>query len=174
MKLRTNTRGAVFVEFLIAFMPLMTIFLSLCELTRYSAARVAVQHAAGIGARACAVTGKPNPTYGNLDGTEADVNTAVQYALKPWTGSALNVPGLNINVPIRGATLSVDAATCTTAATNADPYGTDQVTVTASYTCVIPIAKTLVCSGGAKNISITSSYPHQGANYKLGSVGPDY
>lgn len=173
MRIARDTRGAVFVEFLIAFMPLMTIFLSLCELTRYSAARVAVQHAAGIGARACAVTGDPNPTAGPaLDGSKADVDTAVQYALKPWTGAAISIG--NFNLPVRGATLKVDPADCTTAASNADPYGSDTVTVKATYKCSVPIAKALVCSGGSKQISVTSSYPHQGATYKISSPGPDY
>lgn len=172
MKLLKATRGAVFVEFLIAFMPLMTIFLSLCELTRYAATRVAVQHAAGIGARACAVTMNPNPTSGALDGSEADVDKAVKYALSPWTGSAISIG--SFNVPLRSGILKLDAATCTTSANEADPHGQDKVTVSGQYKCSIPIAKTLVCSGGTKDISVTSSYPHQGANYKIGSVGPDY
>src|SRR4051812_13001323 len=61
-----DTRGAVFVEFLIAFLPVFTFFLCLLQLGLLFAVRLVVEHAATNGARAAAVIIGDDPhTYGD-------------------------------------------------------------------------------------------------------------
>jgi len=69
-------KGAVLAEFAIAFMPICTMFLCVCQLSRYSIARLAVLHAAQVSVRACAVIVDPDPGHEtNLDGPDSDVQT---------------------------------------------------------------------------------------------------
>lgn len=64
--LRANVRGAVFVEFLIAFLPVYVFFLCVVQLGLVFTVRLVTEHAALNGARALAVVGgddeKPNYT----------------------------------------------------------------------------------------------------------------
>jgi len=53
--LRRDARGAVYVEFLIAFIPVFLLFLAVCQLIFLTAARLVVSHAAVVGARAAIV-----------------------------------------------------------------------------------------------------------------------
>src|SRR6187399_1275524 len=55
--LRANVRGAVFVEFLIAFLPVWVFFLCLVQLGLIFTVRLVTEHAALNGARALAVVG---------------------------------------------------------------------------------------------------------------------
>lgn len=52
---RTHSRGVVYVEFLIAFFPLLMLFLGVCQLSLIGAARIVVQHAASSAARSAVV-----------------------------------------------------------------------------------------------------------------------
>ena len=56
-------KGAVLAEFAIAFIPIMAMFLVLCQLSRYYIARLAVLHAAEVSVRACAVIIEPDPGH---------------------------------------------------------------------------------------------------------------
>jgi hypothetical protein len=55
--LRANVRGAVFVEFLIAFLPVYVCFLCVCQLGLLFTVKLVTEHAALNGARALAVVG---------------------------------------------------------------------------------------------------------------------
>ncbi len=147
-------RGAVLAEFAIAFMPICTIFLCLCQLSRYSIARLAVLHAAQVSARACAVIIDPDPGHDAptpLDGPDTDVQRAAQVAMQPFEGSS----GEITHTP---PTCDHDGV---------ENGGTDTVTMDAQYTCQIPVAKRIVCSSGTKNFTVHAQFPHQGARYKL-------
>ncbi len=62
-----DTRAAVYVEFLIAFMPLFVLFLAICQLSLLVVARVVVSHAACNAARAAIVVLEDDPQfYGNV------------------------------------------------------------------------------------------------------------
>ena len=64
-RLRLGERGAVYVEFLIVFMPLFLLFLAVCQLALLAAARLVVQHAALSGARSAIVVLEDDPNrYG--------------------------------------------------------------------------------------------------------------
>lgn len=61
-----DARGIVYVEFVFAFMPLLVMFLSICQLAFLTMGRLVVQHAALCGARAAIVVLEDDPTkYAN-------------------------------------------------------------------------------------------------------------
>src|SRR5450631_3136355 len=90
MKRRSTNRGAVIVEFALAFLPIAAIFTVLMEVGRLSIARIAMQHSASVSVRACSVIQNPRPedADGNgLDGNELDIQRAGEMAVKPWIES---------------------------------------------------------------------------------------
>jgi len=74
-----DARGIVYVEFVFAFMPLLVMFLSICQLAFLTMGRLVVQHAALCGARAAIVVLEDDPTKyadaprGNLNDGEPSV-----------------------------------------------------------------------------------------------------
>src|SRR5437764_342652 len=149
-----SRRGAVLAEFAIAFMPICTMFLCVCQLSRYSIARLAILHAAEVSVRACAVVIDPDPgNEVNLDGPDSDVQRAAQIAMKPFEGSG---------------EITHNAPTCThEGGDEAANGGTDTVEMQGTYNCQIPVAKRIICASGAKTITVHAQFPHQGAKYKL-------
>ncbi len=61
LALRHDSRGVVYVEFLIAFFPLLVIFLGICQLALIASARLVVQHAALAAARSAIVVLEDSP-----------------------------------------------------------------------------------------------------------------
>ena len=68
------TRGAVYVEFLIAFLPLLIFFLCLWQVSILYTTKLFVDHAAFSGARAAAVVIAENPNRVNDSGGPPSVN----------------------------------------------------------------------------------------------------
>ncbi len=154
-------RGAVLAEFAIAFMPICAMFLCVCQLSRYSIARLAVLHAAQLSVRACSVIIVPDPGHSKqLDGPDSDVQRAATLAMQPFEGS-----GEITHTP----------PTCVHDDSGPDHEngGTDTVTMQATYTCNIPLARGIVCSSGPKNFTVHAQFPHQGAKYHLTDSGND-
>lgn len=56
-------RGVVYVEFLLAFLPLFLIFLALCQIALLIAGKLVVEHAAFVGARSAIVVLDDDPKY---------------------------------------------------------------------------------------------------------------
>lgn len=61
-RIARDERGAVYVEFLIAFMPLFFLFLGICQLALLATARLVVQHAVLTGARTAIVVLEDEPS----------------------------------------------------------------------------------------------------------------
>lgn len=80
-------RGAVYVEFLIVFMPLFLLFLAVCQLALLAAARLVVQHAALSGARSAIVVLEDDPNRygraprGSLSNGRASAAPSIEHAL---------------------------------------------------------------------------------------------
>lgn len=74
-----DARGIVYVEFVFAFMPLLVMFLSICQLACLTMGRLVVQHAALCGARAAIVVLEDDPTKyadaarGNLNDRDSSI-----------------------------------------------------------------------------------------------------
>jgi hypothetical protein len=149
-----SRKGAVLAEFAIAFMPICTMFLVAVQLSRYLVCRMVVTHAAEVSARACAVIIDPDPGHDkHVDGPDSDVQTAAHMIMTSFGG------------PLGGHEIRISDPTCTHVG-DANG-GIDTVKIDATYTCDVPVAKRIVCSGGTKTFTITTHFPHQGAEYTL-------
>lgn len=164
-----DERGAVAVEFLTAFVPILLLFLCIGELTRLSIANLMLQRSAGIATRACAVI-KNQPLHcdnnqddraGQDPGQDENIRLAALAALKPFPPDQLHL----------------DAASCAVGDDPTAQSGTDRVSVSARFRCTFPLAKEIVCSsvektgsplgGGERTRVLTASalFAHQGARY---------
>lgn len=154
--LRTDTRGAVLAEFVVAIFPLLTIFFVFVQISAVSIAKLMVKHSAVIGARAAAVFSNKRDNCPECTGNgEGEVNGAVRAALVNWQGKFSSVSAF------------VDDNSSRDIGSNEGygPYGMVTVTVRAAYTCEVPIGR-LICPGGTLTITEIKSMPHQGARYK--------
>jgi hypothetical protein len=144
-----DQRGAVLAEFVVAIVPLLTIFFVFVQISAIAAARIRFKHAAVIGARAASVFSNKNDNCPECQGDgSSEVNAAVRAAL----GSAgRNVTGVSAAVNDRS--------------NRSDPYGLVTVTVTGRYQCNVPLGK-IICGGGV-TFTERKSMPHQGALYKM-------
>jgi Flp pilus assembly protein TadG len=143
---RKRERGAAVVEFMVAAMPLLITFFSFVQVGKIMTAQLIVQHAANCAVRAATVVVNPDSNPG-ASGKASDVEMAAKGALgafgKSITLSAAPSGGGSRNAPVN-------------------------VTVTATYTCDVPLGKTIVCSGGSLQLKpVTATLPLQGADYKL-------
>ena len=160
MSIWSNKKGAVMVEFAIAFMPIFSLFLVFMEVTRYSMARMAMEHAAGVSARACSVIQTPqNQGMANVDGDPTkDIQQAGEDALKVWTGK--NTIGSKNEVVLSAVKVTCDPPQ--------NPQGTDETTIEATYHCNIPLANRLVCGWSHQTkLTMKARMGHQGAKYKV-------
>lgn len=160
--LHRDARGAVLVEFMVAFMPLMATFFGSLQLMQLATAKLAVKHAAILGARAGAVfSNEGNVTPDQPPGANKDkIEAAVHAALGPWDKT------MRVEVNVE------DRASCS------DPFGPVKVTVRADYTCSVPFGNAICLAGawsgrtGARGARASKKFeqsytmPHQGAKYK--------
>lgn len=181
-----ETRGAVYVEFLIAFLPVFVFFLCMIQLSLLFAAKLMVEHAAVTGARAAAVVFGDEPSvYGESD-AETNVMTkkrrrAVRDAVV-LTLAPLILDGSLVGLEVRlldgtspdgkelpeGARLSPMSL-----------QGTQmvRVRVEAQVVCKIALADAIACSGITNwgrdlvgfarlaDVRAESIFPYQGASY---------
>lgn len=163
MKLTRDHRGAVYVEFLIAFLPLFIFFECLIQLAGIYSAKLIVQHAASCAARAAVVVLHDDPSeYGG---------TAVGLA----TGERRDAIKMAAAIPLRAvrSVVDLDVTFPTSPGGNDDrtDFGRDdlvRVKVTAYYRCQVPIANRLVCGfvSGKRAITGEAALPNQGADYE--------
>jgi hypothetical protein len=167
-KLR-GTKGAVYVEFLIAFLPLFCFFLALVQFMVLVMANIMTKHAAELTARAAIVVIHDDPQYyggagvGQVTGKrKQDIQAAAEYLTKKrWGGT--------VNVKMKGS------------------YTRDEmveVTLEYDFPCQIPFGRWAACSGQAgsasdftgpnsawgegqdiRKLTGTAALPNQGADY---------
>ncbi len=157
-----ETRGAVYVEFLVAFLPIFSFFLCLVQLSMLQTANLIVKHAAVVAARAAVVILPDDPE--RYDGT--NVNRAegtrrekiVQAATIPLS-TLEDFPFPEVNFPTEEGGDDDRVV-----------FGRDElvrVRVSQLYRCRVPLARTIVCGAffGVKRLRGEASLPNQGANY---------
>lgn len=157
---RLGTRGAVMVEFLIAFLPLFVLFLSLVQFTGLVVAKLVVQHAASTAVRAAVVVLDDDPeNYGGVERNsfsgqrKSDIETAAKIPLTAVTSLVTQVgdPTLTLNGKQGG---------------KFDPRGMIHAELRVTYHCQVPIVNTIVC--GVSNqyrLTAKASLPNNGAYY---------
>lgn len=151
---RAGQRGAVLVEFALAFLPLLILFFTTAQLAKMATARLAVKHSAIVGARAAAVLSNVNDNVPDQKqgSQQNEIDNAVKAALGPWW--QLEGPIMTVKV------------TVTDSSTRDDPYNWVEVNVKAQYACRLPFGF-LVCGGLTKELKENYRMPHQGAQYRL-------
>jgi len=161
-ELAGGTRGAVYVEFLIAFLPLFSFFLCLVQLAMLQTANLIVKHAAVVAARAAVVILPDDPDrYGGAninraEGTRRD--KIVQAATIPLS-TLEDFPFPEVRFP-----------TDEGGDDDRVVFGRDdlvRVQVNQLYRCRVPLARTIVCGAffGLKRLRGEASLPNQGASY---------
>ncbi len=176
--LHDDTRGAVYVEFLVAFMPVFVFFLCLLQLALLFSAKLLVEHAATEGARSAAVVfgdepapyNEANPQL-NVSSTERRkiVRGAVLIALAPMILDD-TVAAVGVGYPSPDAAGGVSTPPGTPIKERAGS-GMIRLHVDAIIVCKIAIANVIICDrqGNSalrvKTVPAESAYPYQGAGY---------
>lgn len=175
-RLPGDRHGAVYVEWIIAFLPLFIFFSYLVQFGLLCTASIVTKHAAWMAARAAMVIVPDNPIYyggsiglawptasplGGLACGQppktitftpnseqlSEIQTAAGRILEPVGASMTNLP-----------TVTLDKSSYAI---------TDTITVTVAYPfpCTIPIGN-FICLGSTKTLTAQASIPMQGANYQ--------
>jgi hypothetical protein len=161
-RLRRQTGGAVYVEFLIAFMPIFMTFMSIVQFGFVQIADMITKHAAVTGARAAIVVLPDDPAnyadaepYRVVGQRKTDIETAVKMVL--LVISPLPVPTVTFPTTPGGTD---DQTT---------PFAHDalvRVQVKFDYVCAVPLGREIVCGlTGIKTLKAEATMPMQGANY---------
>jgi hypothetical protein len=148
------TSGAVFVEKLIAYLPLLLTFFATWELAELCAASLVVERASAAAGRAAVVVLPDDPAF--YGGEDVD-----QYAGARRQDIELAATLVLSALPRLDADVQVDVS---------DPpvgVGPIDVTVTAQYSCGLV---SLICGGdGAIELTSTTTHTHHGAHYPYSS-----
>jgi hypothetical protein len=157
-----DARGAIYVEFLIAFMPILTMFLGIVQIADLHQARLIVSHAAMVGARAAVVVipddGQfyENSQPGTVDGKRKQ---AIVKAVSIPLRASRSITELRVTFP-------------TTAGGSDDKttYGRDdlvRVKVEARYQCRVPLVNRMVCpdKSSTRTMTAEAALPNNGADY---------
>ena len=147
---RSAQRGAVLAEFVVALVPLLTIFFVFVQISAIAAARIRFKHASIISARCAAVYSNKNKTCPECEGEgQAEVDAALSAGLG---SSARGYSNLSTTIDDRSS--------------ESDPYGLVTVTATAQYQCGVPLGRVICGTSSTVTFPEKKSLPHQGANYQ--------
>jgi hypothetical protein len=157
-----DTRAAIYVEFLIAFLPLFVFFMCLLQMAGLHMAKLDALHAAQTGVRAAIVVIPDDPSkygdveVGKIEGKRRD--QIVKAAALPLA-AVRSAAGIKVTFPSSAG--GDDDLTQVTR---------DQlvrVKVSIVYKCTIPIAKYFVCDpiSNTRKLSGEAALPNQGADY---------
>jgi hypothetical protein len=152
--LRGSESGAVYVEFLIAFLPVLFFFLALMQLIFLQTANVIVKHAAEEAARAAVVVLHDDPAqYGGVEvgSFSGKRKTDIERAAK------LPIVAMGFNLSATKVIMN-------------GSYGRDEVVkvrVEHDYKCKVPWGRFLLCGfGNKKKLVAEAELPNQGADYE--------
>ena len=149
-----DQRGAVLAEFVVAIMPLLTIFFVFLQFSAVTVASLLNKHAAVVAARCAAVVANEhkNVPEQKEDNGAGEITLAAQSAVGFWSKYM--------------TTTAVVTEDKSTDEKPNGPYDLVTVEVTSVYRCGIPLGKTM-CPGGVVVLHDKKSMAHQGARYKL-------
>jgi Flp pilus assembly protein TadG len=148
--LRADSKGAVYVEFLVALVPMFTLFWGLVQLNGLFLADIVAQHAAVSAVRA-AIVCEPDDHSQRPQGGQECAEDAVHEILG-MSGGQKTVSA------IQGADVSLAGLSTTGNASVT-------ATVTVEYDCEVPLVGRLICGGSSAVIVRKATLPNQGAFY---------
>jgi len=168
-KFRKDYRGVALAEFVIAFYPLLMMFLVFSQVAHIQMGHLMFRHAAIVAARCSVVSTGPN-----LPGKWVNDNDKSGGGMGDSECKKAAVEGLGYwNVSMGGP---VDITSVTSSYNSGDQYGDMTTTVKGTFNCTVPWAHRLVCGGGFLGLGIgptTHAFtydvklPHEGAQYTL-------
>jgi len=176
IRLAQDTRGAAYVEFLIAFLPILVLFMCIWQFGRIFTVRVLCTHAAIAGARAAAVVVAEPEDNGVVvhritDDKKQQITIAVYAALAPVIASDW-LSSVEVDFPATrgGATGGPVDLTPNAKNFSLSPPVMLHVRVSTHYRCRLPFADRLMCdhatdSGWTFPITAEGSFPYQAARY---------
>jgi hypothetical protein len=161
--LRRDQRGAIFVEFLAAFLPLTIVFLGLAQSAGLYSAKLITAHAAVSGARAAAVVLPDDPKY--YDSDPGVVSGQRLSAIEHAVGMVLKANGsiVEFNTEIEGSNGQPKQAFAKSAG-----FQLATVRVRATYKCTLSLASRIVCGSlsGTTTLEEAASMPVHMASYE--------
>jgi hypothetical protein len=148
---KLGTSGAVYVEFLVVFIPVFLFFLCIIQLIWLRTASLVVSHSALVGARQAAVILPDNPA--NWGGLGVNVNggarkKAIEDAVKAHLAALGNEDTASIKTSLSGGR-----------------QGRIVVEVTYNYECHVPGAALIACGGASKTITAKAQMTNMDAEY---------
>ncbi len=151
--LKEDQRGAVMVEFLIAFLPIFFSFWCILQSAGVYSAKLVVMHSAYLGARAAGVVLADDPknyggvgVYSNSGKRKGDIEKAVLMGL--IANGSLQTTAADIKI------------------TGSGRRGMATVEVSVPYRCGLPVADKVVCGlGGMTILKSKASFAIHGADY---------
>jgi hypothetical protein len=158
-----GTRGAVYVEFLIAFLPMLIFFECLVQLAGLYTAKLVTLHAATTAARAAVVVLHDDPAdygdvaVGQVEGKRKDdIEKAAAIPLR----AVKSIIAVKVKFP---STPGGDDSR--------ESFERDElvrVRVEATYLCSVPFASRLVCNWLTRTITLKAeaALPNNGADYE--------
>lgn len=158
-----DRRGAVYVEFLIAFMPVFCMFLGLVQLADLHQANLIVNHAAIMAARSAAVVLPDDPQFydnapvNHFEGKRREA--IVKAGMIPLLASR-SLTAVRVTLPSGpGGNDSV---------TNVERDTLVRVAVQAQFECRVPLVKHLLCDSqkSVRVLRAEAAFPNQGADYR--------
>jgi hypothetical protein len=150
--MRHDTRGAVAVEYLVAFLPVMLCFASVWQIADLYAAHLIVQRAASAAGRAATVVLPDDPYY--YDEVEVDSDSGARRAQIE----------LAADLVLRASPRILDNPTV--GISGASGEGPLTATIRATYRC-FPGWGIAVCGAdGRKTVRGRAEYPYHGASYQ--------
>ncbi len=145
--------GAVFVETLIAYLPVMFFFMATWQLAELCAAHLVVEHAAAVTARAASVVLPDDPFY--YDGTGLD----------SYSGSRKGDIELAAKMVLAAAPQISDDPEITVSGTSGN--GPMKATVSAKFHCLAGWVSLVCGAGGVRTINAEADSAYQGAKYQF-------
>ena len=153
--------GAIYVEFLLAFLPLFIFFLGLVQLFDLHVANVIANHAAQLTARAAVVVLPDDPAY--YDGVEVGKpegkrKTAIVSAAMQTLAAARSVSEVKVTFH-DGSGSDAEKAS----------FSRDdlvRVRLDVRFQCRVPLVSKMVCgSNDLRRLRVEASLPNQGAEF---------
>jgi hypothetical protein len=156
-----GARGAIYVEFLLAFLPLFVLFLGLVQLFDLHVANVIANHAAQVTARAAVVVLPDDPAY--YDGVavgkpEGKRKSAIVSAAMQTLKAARSVSEVKVTLH-DGEGGDAEKAS----------FGRDdlvRVRLDVRFQCRVPLVSKMVCgSNNLRRLRVEATLPNQGAEF---------
>jgi hypothetical protein len=151
-RFRSDRRGAVFVEHIIALLPVIFFFLATWQLIELCAAHLVIRRAASAAARAAVVVLPDDPKHYDDVGMNLDEGPRrrdIRFAASTILSTNPHLsPDYDLHLDIPG-----------------EPHGELTARVTARFHCFAGWVS-LVCGGNSRTLSARATYAYQGAKYQ--------